>query len=135
MANGGVKHKPQLVIATQDATTRVRTPVPPEPAQSLGFKPENVDIVRNAMVAVTAILLLTFLCQHTVRDLNYAAMGKVPTDVLFELIGFEVPYLLALLLPLGLYVGIILAYGRLYSDNEMAILHMPTHLNVGLYEQ
>ena len=80
--------------------------------------------VVNAMVAVTAILLLTFLCQQTVRYLNYAAMGKVPTDVLFELIGFEVPYLLALLLPLGLYVGIILAYGRLYSDNEMAILHM-----------
>ena len=53
MANGGVKHKPQLVIATQDASTRVRTPVAPEPAQVLGFKPENIEVVRNAMVAVT----------------------------------------------------------------------------------
>jgi penicillin-binding protein 2 len=53
MANGGVKHKPQLVIATQDVSTRVRTPVTPEPAQSLGYKPENIEIVRNAMVAVT----------------------------------------------------------------------------------
>jgi penicillin-binding protein 2 len=53
LANGGVKHKPQLVIATQDASTHVRTPVPAEPAQSLGFKPENVEIVRSAMVAVT----------------------------------------------------------------------------------
>ena len=53
LANGGIKHKPQLVIATQDASTHVQTLVPPEPAQSLGFKPENVDIVRNAMVGVT----------------------------------------------------------------------------------
>jgi len=53
LANGGVKHKPQLVMATQDATTHVRVPVPPEPAQSLGFKPENVEIIRNAMVGVT----------------------------------------------------------------------------------
>jgi lipopolysaccharide export system permease protein len=82
--------------------------------------------VVNAMVAVTGILLLTFLCQQLVRYLNYAAIGKIPTDteVLLQLISFEVPYLLALLLPLGLYIGIILAYGRLYTDNEMAILHM-----------
>ena len=53
LANNGVKHKPQLVIATQDATTRVRTPVPPEPPQDLGYKPENVALVRNAMVGVT----------------------------------------------------------------------------------
>jgi penicillin-binding protein 2 len=53
LANGGVKHKPQLVIATQDATTHVRVPVPSNPPQDLGYKPENIDIVRSAMVAVT----------------------------------------------------------------------------------
>lgn len=53
LANNGVKHKPQLVIATQDATTRVRVPVAPEPPQDLGYKPENVALVRNAMVGVT----------------------------------------------------------------------------------
>ena len=41
------------MIATQDATTHVRTPVVPEPAQPLGYKLENVNIIRNAMVAVT----------------------------------------------------------------------------------
>ncbi len=53
LANGGVRHKPQLVTATQDATTHVRVPVAAEPEVSLGFKPENVDLVRKAMVAVT----------------------------------------------------------------------------------
>jgi len=52
LSNGGVKHKPRLVIATQDARTRVETPLAPDPAVNLGFKPENVDIVRRAMVGV-----------------------------------------------------------------------------------
>ena len=53
LANGGVKHKPQLVIAIQDATTHVRVPVPPSPTEDLGYQPGNVDIVRKAMVGVT----------------------------------------------------------------------------------
>ena len=53
MANAGVKHKPQLVIATQDATTRVRIPIAAEPPVDLGFKPEHVEVIRRAMVGVT----------------------------------------------------------------------------------
>lgn len=53
LANNGVKHQPKLVIATQDATTHVRVPVQPEPPQNLGFKTENMDLVRRAMVSVT----------------------------------------------------------------------------------
>ena len=53
LANNGVKHKPQLVVATQDASTRVRTPVPPEPPIDLGYKPENLKVIRDAMVGVT----------------------------------------------------------------------------------
>ncbi len=53
LANGGVRRKPQLVIATQDSVTRAKSVLPPSPAVDLGFKPEHVDVVRNAMVAVT----------------------------------------------------------------------------------
>jgi penicillin-binding protein 2 len=53
LANNGVKHKPQLVIATQDATTRVRVTVPPAPPEDLGYKPDNVAVIRKAMVGVT----------------------------------------------------------------------------------
>ncbi|MEO7548477.1 MAG: penicillin-binding protein 2, partial [Ramlibacter sp.] len=53
LANNGVKHRPQLVIGTQDAMTRAMTPVPAAPAEDLGYKPGNVAVVRKAMVAVT----------------------------------------------------------------------------------
>jgi penicillin-binding protein 2 len=53
VANNGVKHQPQLVIAKQDATTRERVPVPPAPAEDLGYKLDNVAIIQKAMVGVT----------------------------------------------------------------------------------
>ena len=53
LANNGVKHQPQLVIATQDAMTRQKTPVANAPAIDLAFKPQNVAIIRDAMVSVT----------------------------------------------------------------------------------
>lgn len=80
--------------------------------------------VFTTLAAVILVLMLALLCQQSVRYLNYVAMGKIPTSILLELVSFEIPYLLALLLPLGLYLGILLSYGRLYSDQEMPILQM-----------
>jgi penicillin-binding protein 2 len=53
LVNNGVKHKPRLIIGTQDPVTRAVTPVPPEPPLDLAFKPENVEVIRRAMVGVT----------------------------------------------------------------------------------
>lgn len=53
LANGGIRHVPQLVLSTQDAVTQQRMPVPAKPAQDLGFAPNNVEVVRRALVGVT----------------------------------------------------------------------------------
>ena len=53
LANNGIKHKPRLVIGTQDTVTRVLHPLQPQPAEDLGYKPENVAVVRKALVGVT----------------------------------------------------------------------------------
>jgi penicillin-binding protein 2 len=53
LANGGLKYKPKIVIATQDAVTRTKQAIPSTAPENLGFAPENVAIVRNAMVGVT----------------------------------------------------------------------------------
>lgn len=78
--------------------------------------------VVGSLLAVTLGLLLIFLSQQLVRYLSYAAAGKLASNVLMQLLGFEIPYLIAILLPLGLYLGIILAYGRLYAENEMSVM-------------
>lgn len=53
LAADGVKHKPHLVIATEDAVTRKREPLPQPAPEQLGLKPEHIAIVRKAMVGVT----------------------------------------------------------------------------------
>ena len=78
--------------------------------------------VLAALCAVTIVLLLIFLSNQLVRYLSYAAAGKIAAEFVVRLLGFEIPYLLALLLPLGLYLGIILAYGRLYADSELPVM-------------
>jgi lipopolysaccharide export system permease protein len=75
-----------------------------------------------ALSAITAILLLIFLSNQFVRYLNQAAAGKFAGTLLLQLMAIEIPHLLAVLLPLGLFLGILLAYGRLYADNEMTVL-------------
>ena len=53
LVNNGIKHKPRVVVATQDAITRAKVPLPAEPPVDLGYKPEHVAIIRKAMVGVT----------------------------------------------------------------------------------
>ena len=53
LANNGIKHKPRLVIGTQDPVTRTMHALPLAPAENLGYKPENVAIIRKALVGVT----------------------------------------------------------------------------------
>ena len=53
LANNGIKHKPRLVIGTQDSVTREMQPLAAQPPQDLGYKPENVELIRRALVGVT----------------------------------------------------------------------------------
>ena len=53
LANNGVKHKPQLVIATQDPVTGVTEPIARAAGEDLGYKPDNIAVVRKALVSVT----------------------------------------------------------------------------------
>lgn len=76
----------------------------------------------TALSAITAILLLIFLSNQFTRFLGQAATGKFAGTLLLRLIAIEIPHLMSVLLPLGLFLAILLIYGRLYADNEMTIL-------------
>ena len=76
----------------------------------------------NTMSAILALLLLIFLTNQLVRFLSQVATGKFATSMLVKLLAIEIPHLLILLLPLSLFLGIIVAYGRLYAESEMTVL-------------
>ncbi len=75
LANGGVKHAPHLTMATENVITRERSPLPMPPAVSLGYKPENVRTVLEAMQAVTTEGTST----RVFAGAGYASGGKTGT--------------------------------------------------------
>lgn len=74
------------------------------------------------LAVVTGVLVTVFLSNQFVRYLGRAAAGKISGLMVLKIIAVEVPYLMGLLLPVGLFLAILLAYGRLYVDSEMTVL-------------
>lgn len=78
--------------------------------------------VMFTMLAVSSVLLLITMSGRFVKYLAQAASGHLDSDVLFSIMAFRLPGFLELVLPLGLFIGILLAYGRLYMESEMTVL-------------
>ncbi len=76
--------------------------------------------VISSWLGVTAVLLVILLTNQVARVLDRAASGLYPRGVVLELIGLSALQNLAVLLPVGLLLGVVLTFGRLYHDSEMA---------------
>ena len=76
-----------------------------------------------SMLAVTLVLLLIFMSGCFVRYLAKAAAGGISPDILFSIMMYRLPGFLELILPLGFFIGVLLAYGRMYLESEMTVLH------------
>ncbi len=74
------------------------------------------------LFAVSSVLLLIIMSGRFVKYLADAAAGRLSADVLFAIMGYRLPGFLELILPLGLFLSILLAYGRLYTESEMTVL-------------
>ena len=73
--------------------------------------------------AVTGVLLVILVSNQLARVLERAAENRFPRDVVLALIGFTSLENLTVLIPVGLLLGIVLAFGRLYHESEMAAVH------------
>ena len=78
--------------------------------------------VMLTLSAVSAVLLVIIMSGRFVKYLAQAASGALDPGVLFLIMGYRLPGFLQLILPLGLFLGILLAYGRLYLESEMTVL-------------
>ncbi len=74
-----------------------------------------------ALLTTTAILFLILISNQLVIYLDQVAAGQLSMHTMLQLMALQVPRLLSFLLPLGMYLGILLVYSRLYSDNEMTV--------------
>ncbi|MDR2013127.1 MAG: LPS export ABC transporter permease LptF [Rhodanobacter sp.] len=78
--------------------------------------------VAISFIAATIILLMVLVGGAVADLLNKIARGRIPADLLFTLIGLRTVGTLTILMPLATLLGVLLGYGRLWRDSEMAVL-------------
>jgi len=76
--------------------------------------------VMGAWLVVTGVLLIILLANQVVGVLDRAAANQFPHSVVLDLIWLGALQDLSILVPIGLLLGVVLAFGRLYADSEMA---------------
>lgn len=81
-----------------------------------------VKEVMQTTVGVTVLLLVIVVSGRFVKYLAQAAEGDLAPNVLLTIITLRLPSFLELILPLALFIGILLAYGRLYVESEMTVM-------------
>lgn len=73
-------------------------------------------------LAVLVVLLVIMIGNVLGRSLSGVTDGSIQADMLLILVGVKSISLLVTLIPLGLYLGILLAHGRFYRDSEMSVM-------------
>jgi len=75
--------------------------------------------IASTWLGVTVVLLLILLTNQFARVLGNVAKGKLPKDAAFDVIGLSAAQYLTILIPIGLFLAVMLALGRLYRDSEL----------------
>ena len=76
----------------------------------------------QVMAAVTVIMLVLAMITRFLQYLGQAVEGEITSDILLLLMAYRLPEFLLVILPFSLFLGILLAYGRMYAENEMTVL-------------
>lgn len=76
----------------------------------------------GTMMAVSIVLLMILMSGRLIQQLAEAAAGEISLTLVFMMLLLRLPYFLELILPLGLFIAILLTYGRLYAESEMTVL-------------
>ncbi len=75
-----------------------------------------------AWLAVSVVLCLILVSNRLVRFLADAASGDIAANVIFRLLGLKMLWYMVQIVPFALALGVVLGLGRLYRDNEMAVM-------------
>ena len=75
VANGGIKHKPHLVLAVRDTLSDKMTTVTQPPAEDLGYSAANIAVVREGLTSVVS----SGTARGVFAGAGYIAAGKTGT--------------------------------------------------------
>lgn len=79
--------------------------------------------VFKAQLAVFLILITIIVSQRFVKILADASEGELPAQLVMTLVALKLPQMAILILPLAAFLGVLIAFSRVYADSEMTVLH------------
>ncbi|MBY7667828.1 LPS export ABC transporter permease LptF [Vibrio anguillarum] len=77
----------------------------------------------KSQFAIFFVLFLVFLSQRFIRVLAEASDGDIPARMILSIVSLNMPAMGLLMLPLSLYIGILLTFGRLYAESEITVMN------------
>jgi len=69
------------------------------------------------------LLILIFISSRFVKYIQLAVDGTISAKAVFSLLALQIPAIAGFLIPLSFFLAILLNFGRLYSDNELVVIH------------
>ncbi|HVO24350.1 MAG TPA: LPS export ABC transporter permease LptF [Candidatus Margulisiibacteriota bacterium] len=82
----------------------------------------TIKEILSHLAGVLVLVVAVFMVRHFAEFLGDAAEGDLPSAVILRLLGLRTVMALPSLLPAALYIGALLALGRLSDDNELTAL-------------
>jgi lipopolysaccharide export system permease protein len=82
----------------------------------------NKDIYRTT-AAILLVLILIFVSSRFVKYIQLAVDGTISASAVFSLLALQIPSVAGFLIPLSFFLAVLLTFGRLYSDNELVVVH------------
>ncbi|MGI1678517.1 MAG: LPS export ABC transporter permease LptF [Cellvibrionaceae bacterium] len=79
------------------------------------------EILTTTLVISGALVLFSVGSRFS-KYLDQAWNGDFSPSVLFLVLAYRIPEFLTLILPVSFFLGALMAFGRLYVDNEMVVL-------------
>ncbi|MFB9137111.1 LPS export ABC transporter permease LptF [Vibrio sp. AK197] len=77
----------------------------------------------KSQLAIFFVLFLVFVSQKFIRVLADASDGEIPARMILSIVGLNMPSMGLLMLPLSLFIGILLTFGRLYAESEITVMN------------
>jgi lipopolysaccharide export system permease protein len=86
----------------------------------------NRYLLRQVIVTtlvVTGFLAFIMIGGRLIKYFGIAAQGGLDVSALLLLVAYRLPDFLTLIVPLSFFTGLMLVFGRLYVDHEMAVIN------------
>ncbi len=82
----------------------------------------NKDIYRTT-ASILLVLILIFVSSRFVKYIQLAVDGTISASAVFSLLALQIPSVAGFLIPLSFFLAVLMTFGRLYSDNELVVVH------------